>query len=50
MPAYRSSSFSRTTTRFIFGNRDATNGAYAFDGRTFANRFSDLRMVTLRLL
>src|SRR5919106_2207402 len=37
-------------TRLMPGWGDATNGAYDLEGRTLANRFRVLRMVTLRLL
>ena len=36
-------------TRFMSGCEEATKGAKDLLGRTLANRFSDLRMVTLRL-
>src|SRR5690606_38602227 len=50
MPAYRSSSFSRTITTSIFGCSVGTHGAWAVQGRTLAKSPRVLRSVTLRLL
>ena len=44
-PAYRSSWFSRTTTRSVSGNRVRTP-SYALHGRRHANRSSSLRSAT----
>ncbi len=50
MPAYRSSSFSRTITTSILGCLVSMNGWYDTHGRTLAYNPSVLRVVTLRLL
>src|ERR1019366_10022500 len=50
MPAYRSSSFSRTITTSMLGCLVSMNGWYETHGRTLAYCPSVLRVVTLRLL
>src|ERR1035438_9914281 len=50
IPAYRSSSFSRTITTSILGCLVSMNGSYETHGRTLAYWPSVLRVVTFRLL
>src|ERR1035438_6555587 len=50
IPAYRSSSFSRTITTSILGCLVSMKGSYETHGRTLAYWPSVLRVVTFRLL